>query len=323
MPAGRYRREKYLNHSAVVNELKKLAPPRDAVVSVGVFDGVHLGHARLLRRLVALAKAKDRVSIVITFTANPKALLNGGNHTLYLTDLGERMRVIKGLGVDLIAAIPPDHELFEISAEEFVDLLVRHLKMKGMVVGPDFALGKGREGDAKRLQALGEKRDFFVEVVPPEVLDGEIVSSTVIRQALVQGDLAKANRLLGRPFSVRGKVEAGTGKGSKIGFPTANVSLDEHYALPGDGVYCTRALFDNEERLSVTNIGFCPTLKGDCRTIEVHILDFKGDLYGKELRIELLSRLRGERKFGSVDELCCQIARDIESARALDKQRQG
>lgn len=286
-------------------------------MSVGVFDGVHLGHARLLARLVELARAGNRVSIVITFTENPKALLNGGNHAYYLSTLEERTSVIKGLGVDLVAAIPPDHELFQMPAAEFVDLLQEYLKMKGMVVGPDFALGKGREGDIKKLRAIGEEKGFFVEVVPHVLINSEIVSSTAIRQALLTGDIQRANDLLGRSFSLQGRVEAGTGKGNQLGFPTANVSVDERYAYPRDGVYCTRANFGDQRFLSVTNIGFCPTVKGDCRTVEVHLLDFSGDLYGKTLKIEFVARLRDEKKFGSVAALCEQIARDVAAAREI------
>ncbi len=304
--------------SAVVSEFDMLAPDRDCLVSVGVFDGVHLGHRRLLSRLVELARASSYCSIVITFTENPKALLNGRNHTLYLADLQERIGIIKGLGVDLIAAIRPDRTLFETTAEQFVGYLLQGARMKGMVVGPDFALGKGREGNIDKLKKMGQEKGFFVEVVPHVLLDGDIVSSTAIRKALAQGDLARANALLGRPFSLRGIVGEGTGKGTQIGFPTANLTIDERYALPADGVYCTRAFVDNQALLSVANIGFCPTLKGNVRTVEVHILDFKGDLYRKEMRIEVLARLRPEQKFESAAQLCDQITRDIAKARILE-----
>lgn len=306
-----------LIRSAILKEFRKLSPAKDSVVSVGVFDGVHLGHQKLLTRLVEAARANNYLSIVITFSSNPKAVLGGGNHTLYLASLDERIRFIKDLGVDLVAAIPPDHELFQMTAEEFVRLLQKQLRMKGMVVGPDFALGKGREGDIRKLTALGKEKGFFLEVVPGELVDGEVVSSTSIRQALLSGDISRATRLLGRPFTLVGRVEAGTGKGTGIGFPTANITLDGNHALPSDGVYFTNAYFDGEAHPSVTNVGMCPTLKGGCRTIEVHVLDFKGDLYDKELTVEFMGRLRDEKKFSSVDELCDQIAKDVRKARTL------
>jgi len=296
-------------------ELKRLSLGRDSVLSVGVFDGVHLGHRELLGRLAEVARKNDFVSIVITFRQNPKAVLNGGPNTTLLTSLDERIRLIESLGITTVTALSFTPGLLGTSADDFVALLQRHLRMRGMVVGPDFALGKNREGTIEKLTSLAKERGFFLEVLPPVLYGGNVVSSTAIRQALLQGDMPKVNALLARRFSLHGIVEPGTGKGSALGFPTANIRLSPENALPADGVYLTKAYTGDKEYSSVSNMGFAPTLGVGVRRLEVYLLHFEGDLYGRDLKVDFIERLREEKKFDSVEELRQQIVKDVERAR--------
>jgi riboflavin kinase/FMN adenylyltransferase len=237
----------------------------------------------------------------------------------YLTSLSERIRLLGSLGAEVIVTLSFTPELAQLSAREFVALLKRYLKMRALVIGPDFALGRGRKGDVSNLQALGEELKFSVEVVPPMVLRGQVVSSTAIRQALSQGDIRKASELLGRRFRLAGQVVTGDKRGKALGFPTANIVPDPEQALPADGVYATLALLGQKVYTSVTNIGVRPTFGGGQRLIEVHLLDFEGgELYGQKLEIELVERLRGEIAFASVEELKAQMMRDVKQARALN-----
>ncbi|MDP2718499.1 MAG: bifunctional riboflavin kinase/FAD synthetase [Dehalococcoidia bacterium] len=298
-------------------ELKSIAPEKNSVLSIGVFNGVHLGHCHLIGRLVTTAREHSFSSIVITFKEKPRNKPGFETRNSYITSLPDRIQLIKDLGVDIVAAMEFTPEITGMGAAEFVILLQKHLKIKGMVVGPNFALGRNREGDIKTLTALGKEMGFFIEVVPPAMLNGEIVSSTAIRKALALGDISRAGALLGRRFSVKGLVVTGKGRGRTLGFPTANLAIEPEYVLPKDGVYTTRSHFDCKEYSSVTNIGFSPTFDGGIRTIEVFIMDFSGDLYNKEIKIEIIERLRDEIKFPSVEELRRQMTGDVERAREL------
>ncbi|MDY6917655.1 MAG: bifunctional riboflavin kinase/FAD synthetase [Chloroflexota bacterium] len=302
----------------VEDELATVQPDRDTGVAVGVFDGVHLGHKYLLGRLGETAAARGLLSVVVTFRQHPRSILSPPTKITYLTSLRERVRLLKELGIDHVATLSFTPELSHLRAHEFVDLLVRRLRMRHLVIGPDFALGRGREGDAHRLSATGEEVGFSVEVVQPLVSQGDVVSSTAIRVALLQGDMDKVSRLLGRPFALIGEVVRGDERGRTLGFPTANLVPDVEQAIPPDGVYAARAFVKGGSFVAVTNIGVRPTFGGGKRLLEVHLLDFQdGELYGNELRVEVLGRLRGEVRFTSVDELKAQMSRDVEQTRAL------
>ena len=301
----------------VAEELSRLEPGRETALTIGFFDGVHLGHRHLIDNLKGKAAGEGLLPVVVTFNRHPRLVLGSGAGLAYLTGFDERRRLLEGLGVGLVATLSFTKELADLSARDFVGLLKRHLRMKAMVIGPGFALGRGREGDEAALRTLGQELDFTVDVASPLTLGGELVSSTSIRSSLSQGDMAKVNRFLGRPFSLGGPVVRGVERGRGLGFPTANLAIDRERALPPDGVYVTRAYIDGWEYKSVTNIGVRPTFGEEGRTVEVYILDFEGDLYAQSLRIELLERLRGEIKFASPDELKEQIAKDVERARAI------
>lgn len=305
----------------IEEELARVPPQGEMVLTIGVFDGVHLGHSHLIRRVIERANQGGFRSGVVTFYPHPVAVLRPQTVVSYLNDLDERVELIKQVGVDAVIPVTFSQAVSQLTAREFVQLVVRHLRMKGLVIGPDFALGRGREGNATVLKSLGEEMGFALEVVPPLTQGQEIVSSTAIRDAIAQGDMSRAARLLGRPFSVSGAVVHGVGRGHALGFPTANLALDPQRALPPDGIYVTRAYVDERPHQSVTNIGVRPTFDGGERTVEVFLLDFEGDLYGRHLKIELLERLRGEMRFSGVEELKAQIAKDVERARAILEER--
>ena len=300
----------------VEEELAKVAPGRDMALTIGVFDGVHLGHESLVKRLRERAGEGDLMSGVVTFQRHPRLVLSPKARLTYVTSLGERTRLLESLGVDRVVTLSFTPDVSQLSAREFVELLRKHLRMRALVVGPDFALGHKREGSIERLRSLGEELDFSVDVVQPMVSGGEVVSSTAIRTALSHGDMAKVSRLLGRNFTLRGEVAKGDQRGKTLGFPTANLVPDPEQALPPDGVYTTRAFVGGKAYQAVTNIGVRPTFGDGKRLVEVHPLDFEGrDLYGEELRVEMVERLRGEVKFSGPDELVKQMKRDVEHAR--------
>jgi riboflavin kinase/FMN adenylyltransferase len=302
----------------VEEELARFSPEKDLLLTIGVFDGVHLGHRYLISNLVSQAKQQGLLSGVVTFKQHPRELLSPHSRPSYLTTLAEREWLLKQEGVDMVIALSFTRELANLTAREFVSLLKKHLRLRGLVIGPDFTLGKNREGNAATLSVLGEEMGFTVTAVQPKKLDGEVASSTAIRNALADGNMQKATRLFGHPFSLHGKVTTGEHRGVGMGFPTANIDVDMRQALPPDGVYATWAYIGGKAYQSMTNIGRRPTFGAhNKRTIEVYILSYDRDLYGKGLKIELVERLRGEKKFENVEALKRQIAEDVKRGREI------
>ena len=298
-------------------ELAKFTPLKDMLLTIGVFDGVHLGHKHLIAELTGLARKQGLSSGVITFSRHPREVVSPRSRLPFLTGFEQRIELLKGEGVDGVIPLPFTPELAKLSPEEFLSLLKKHLRMKGLVVGPDFALGHKREGDTDALRRLGEEMGFSVTVVPPLKIDGEVVSSTAIRQALAEGDTKRAQKLMGRPFNLHGRVVKGDRRGNELGFPTANLETAAEQALPADGVYTSRAFMDAQAYPAMTNIGLHPTFGGDKRLVEVYLMDYHGDLYGRELTVEIIERLRDEIKFDSPQELKKQIAEDIKRGKAI------
>ena len=296
-------------------ELSGLVPTHSTLVSVGVFDGVHLGHQTLLKKLVAQAREKNLLSAVITFKQHPLAVLAPHQPVPFITSLTERIRLIREAGVDMVVTLTFSQELADLGAQPFVLMLQQYLKMQGMILGWDFALGHNREGSLDALHDLGAKLGFTTEVVGPVKYHGEIISSTAIRQDLAAGDITRANAMLGRTFSLEGCVVTGDGRGAELGFPTANLDLDPAQALPADGVYATLSHFGGQSFPAATFIGTRPTFDGVERIVEAHVLDYTGDLYRRELRIDIIERLRPERKFHDAESLKAQIAKDVKEVR--------
>ena len=305
----------------VEKELARVKPQQEMLLSVGVFDGVHLGHQQLLTHLRDEARSKNWLSGVVTFKSHPKVVLSGENKLLWLNDLETRISLLRNLGIDIVVALSFSSELARLTARRFVQLLKEHLKMRGLIIGPDFALGRNREGDAEKLRILGEEMGFSVEVIPPVVIDGFVVSSSTIRQALTEGDMKKVEKLIGRLFSLSGQVVSGDRRGRALGFPTANLDLRAEQALPSDGVYATITHIDDDFLPSVTNIGVRPTFGGNKRLVETYILDFEGDLLRQKLTIDLVDKLRDEERFDTVEDLKAQMIKDVEQARQILNER--
>lgn len=293
-------------------ELAGLSPDKDMLLTIGVFDGVHLGHKHLISRLKELALKQGLASGVVTFRQNPQEVLSHQKKLPFLTNIAQRINLLKNEGIDAIIPLSFTAGLAKLSARQFLELLQKHLRMKGVVIGPDFALGRNREGDTETMRRLGQEMGFSVSLVPPLIIDGEVVSSTAIRKALAKGDMKRVHKLTGRPFSLQGRVVLGAGRGVKLGFPTANLDIEAEQALPPDGVYVSQANIDDQGYFSLTNIGKRPTFGRGERLVEVYLLDGDSDLYGRELEIDILERLRGEKKFGTAEELKKQIAQDVE-----------
>ncbi|MFN0245061.1 MAG: riboflavin biosynthesis protein RibF [Planctomycetota bacterium] len=289
-----------------------------SVVSVGVFDGVHLGHAAILRTNVARARELGARAVVVTFREHPKAVLLG-RAPRTLTSLEHRLELFRRAGIDHTLALTFDEELRQVPATEFArEWLAGRLAARKLVLGFDSKFGRGREGTPEHLRELG----YDVEVVSEVVVSGRPVSSTAIREAVELGDLTSAAHMLGRPVAVYGDVVAGDARGRELGFPTANLDL-HHELFPPPGVYACRvrrATSNTASLPAVTNIGFRPTIEVERPTlprIEVHVLDFSGDLYGEFLEVEFEALLRGEQRFASLEALRAQIAIDVEHAREL------
>ncbi len=298
-------------------ELTRHSPGKDTLLTIGVFDGVHLGHKYLISQIVELAGTQDLLPGVVTFRQHPQEVLFPQTKMPFLTDLEERSRLLEKEGVALVVPLSFTREWAELGARRFVELLMKHLRMRGLVIGADFALGRGREGDTAALRVLGREMSFSVDVVPAVKLNGEVVSSTVIRQALAGGDMTKVRRMVGRDFSLHGRVVTGAGRGAGMGIPTANLDIDPEHAIPLDGVYATRAYIDGRSYHSMTNIGRNPTFGNSERVVEVYIIDYSGDLYGREVSIDIVERLRGEERFSSAEELKKQIAEDVKKGKAI------
>lgn len=308
---------------SVEQELGKLSPRKEMLLTIGVFDGVHLGHKHLISRLKELARKQGCSSGVITFSQHPQEVLSPRTRLPSLTGLEQRIALLKDEGVDAVIPLPFTPQLADLSPGQFLSLLKEYLKMRGLVIGPDFALGKNRQGNSNALRQLGREMGFSVTVVPPMTIDGEVVSSTAIRKALAEGDMKQAQKLLGRPFRLQGRVVTGDRRGKELGFPTANLDIEPGQALPTGGVYACRAHIDGQSYAAMTNIGHRPTFGGGKQLIEVYLLDYDGDLYGHELAIDIIERLRDEKKFDTPQQLKEQIAEDVKQGKALLKTRGG
>jgi len=303
-------------------ELGRVAPGRPCAVTIGVFDGVHRGHQHLIALLLDHARREDLAAAAITFNPHPRTVLRPGTPVTYLTSLEERVELLQGLGLDAVAVLAFTSELAQLSPGDFLSLLVEELEMKLLVVGPDFALGRNRAGTIGVMRQVGESLGFRVEVAPLLTEDSEKVGSSSVRQSLAAGDVERVALLLGRPFSLRGPVVAGERRGRTLGFPTANIAIGLDHALPAYGVYVTRAYVRESAYDSCTNIGIRPQFDvGPRPTVETFILDFDEDIYGQELRIDLLRRLRSEMRFDTVDELIAQMHRDIAQTRGYFRER--
>lgn len=300
-------------------------------VALGNFDGVHLGHRQVIQPVVpsrSLKESGERLhATVVTFHPHPQEFFSGQPRRL-LTPIHEKGVQLKSMGVDQLVLLPFDRELASLSPEEFVEqILLGHLQARRISVGLDFHFGRGRTGAAADLQAIAASKGVEVTIAELKNLNGERISSSAIRQALQEGNLPLSNHLLGRPYCLVGRVFQGQQLGRKLGFPTANLQLPPEKFLPRLGVYAVRvhicqegdssALLAIPNLPAVMNLGYRPTVDGTTQVVEVHLLDWSGDLYGQTLVVSLEKFLRPEQKFGSLEDLTAQIQADCDSARAL------
>ena len=295
-------------------------PPSVAgtVVTVGTFDGVHLGHRDVLARLTMRAREVGLHSLLVTFDPHPLEVVNPAGAPRLLTEREEKSEVLAESGIDYVALIPFTPRLQAYEPEQFVDLLLRgRYRMRELLIGYDHGFGRGREGDVEMLQTLGDRRGFRVEVVAPVSLGNDRpISSTAIRRAVSEGDLLRAAEALGRPYSVNGTVQPGEGRGRRIGFPTLNLGVPSpRKLLPPEGVYAVRAQTPAGSFGGMMNLGPRPTF-GDARTtLEIHLFDGDTDWYGAHVRVEFVERLRDTMRFAGPEALREQLRRDEESAR--------
>lgn len=296
---------------------RDVVPDGGQVIAIGDFDGVHLGHREVIGRAVQVAKSLQIPSAVMTFDPHPREVLGKAQYSKYITPIGEKMRQFSALGVDDVFIVEFDRELARVLPEQYFEHMLLPLGLRAIIVGFDFTFGYKGQGTVETLSRLAKDR-ILVEIVPPYNMDGEKVSSTLIREQLHLGQLDRAHQLLGRNYKLEGEVVKGEGRGRTIGFPTANLSLTEQYVIPRQGVYAVRvSKGDALQWNGVMNIGVKPTFHeaNQVPSIEVHLLDYADDLYGEVLQVELASFLRPEMKFASVDLLIRQIEQDIKQAR--------
>ena len=293
--------------------------PRDRKVSlaIGVFDGVHLGHQQIIRQTLSDARQHGAVALIVTFDKHPNAIVAPDRVPPLIYSRPQKLRAIQSLGAEALLEIPFDHAFSQQSGEQFIRRLTLDLlRVQSVCVGADFVFGHRRSGNVALLKTLGAELGFQVHGLAQLALDGQTVSSTRIREAIAAGDFDAASQMLGRAYSLAGEVIRGEQLGQKLGFPTANLATPG-LLLPPTGVYAAQASVGQQSHRAVLNIGRRPTVQNPSPAprVEVHLLDFAGELYGMELEITFTSKLRDEQKFASLDELKAQIARDVAEAR--------
>lgn len=288
-------------------------------ITIGTFDGVHVGHRKILERLIKIANHTGLQSTVLTFFPHPRRVLQQDTHIKLLNTLEEKTQILEGLDLDYLVVYPFTEEFSRLPATAFVrDILVDHLNAKKIIIGYDHRFGHNRTADISDLKAFGERLHFEVEEIPAQEVNAVSVSSTKIRKALEEGDIVTANRYLNDPYPLTGTVRRGKGRGRHFGFPTANLHIPETYKLiPKDGVYVVKSTLNGNTYFGMMNIGFKPTVSGTERTLEVHFFDFEGNLYGTQIQLRMLHRLRDEHKFDSIAALQAQLKKDKARSLAL------
>ena len=303
----------------IIRTLDTVQPDlQDCIMTIGNFDGIHLAHQKIIRKVVEEARKINRRGVVMTFEPHPQKVLHADQIPFYLIlTFEEKMAVLESLGVDVAIIIEFTRAFAKTTADEFIrNVICEKIRPREVLIGHDYTFGKGKEGKPEYLRSLGRQCGFDVEVIEAFRLDGDIVSSTRVRHMILKGDVAEAAYLLGRSFNLRGTVVRGFQRGSEIGFPTANLQPDKEL-MPAEGVYAVFVEVDGEKHPAVVNIGYNPTFANESLSVEIHLLNFKEDLYGRLLNVLFVDRLRGERKFESAEELAEQIKADIVRAREI------
>lgn len=309
----------FLRLVKVYYNLSEFVQPTNSVVTIGTFDGVHLGHQKILKRLVSEAKAVQGESVLLTFYPHPRMVLNPERKQLLLSTLDEKIDLLRQQGIDHLLIQPFTREFSMMTYEEFVrEILVSQLAVKKLVIGYDHQFGRNREGSFENLRKMAPELGFEVDEISAKLIDDNVISSTKVREALEVGRVEEANALLGYQYAISGTVVKGRQLGRTIGFPTANVVVSDTFKLiPSNGVYAVQVLHNDKVYQGVMNIGVRPTVDGVSRTNEVHIMDFNSDIYGESLKVNFVQRIRDEVKFDSLHALKSQIKKDEQMARAL------
>lgn len=301
----------------IIRDLTSVHLTRPTVLTIGSFDGIHRGHQHLIAQVIARAKEINAASALVTLHPHPKVVLRPQSSLQYLSTIEERLDWLAPLGLDYGIVFPFSIETSQIHARDFVQLLLDHVQMREIFCGADFAFGYKREGNVEFLRTLGKEKNFVVNVVTPQQFNGDVISSTRIRELVAEGALDDATRFLGRFPSVRGRVVKGDQRGRKLGFPTANLAIAERRLIPANGIYATRVKIGDAWKMGAASIGIRPTFGGGARLVEVFVLDFDGDLYDQVIEVQFVKRLREEMKFDSVDALIAQMNRDVEETRRV------
>jgi riboflavin kinase/FMN adenylyltransferase len=294
----------------------------NSVVTIGTFDGVHIGHKKIIKRLIKIAKQENLQAVVLTFFPHPRMVVQNDTTIKMLNTIDEKTKLLEAEGIDHLVVKKFTKEFSRLSAQDYVrDLLVETLHVKHIIIGYDHHFGRNRTANINDLKAFGEIYNFKVTEISAQEIDEVTVSSTKIRKALLEGDLKTANTFLGYNFMLTGTVVKGKGIGKQLDYPTANISVEESYKLiPKNGVYVVKAKIDDAVVFGMMNIGTNPTVDGKVQSIEVHFFNFSNDIYGVQLEVEILERLRDERKFDSLDELKAQLSKDQKNSKQYLKQ---
>ena len=306
----------------IIRDLEQFSPEKPVVLTQGTFDGVHLGHQKILSSVVEQAKTIDGVSVLLTFYPHPRLVLYPEDNDLKLiTTIDEKAELLAAFGIDYLVIIPFTMALSRIDPYNFIrDILVDKLRIKTIIIGYDHRFGKNREGSIKEIKAYSEKFNYSVQQIPEQDINDCIVSSSMIRKALLSGRVDEASDFLGQPFSINGKVTEGQQVGTKIGFPTANISIEDKAKLiPKKGVYAVRVELQGQLYDGMLNIGHRPTVDGKGLTVEVHIFNCSDDIYGQDIRILFVKRWRDELKFEQLADLQQQLQSDQEQIQAYLK----
>lgn len=304
----------------VYHSLEEFTPLQNAIVTSGTFDGVHLGHQKILTRLKETAKKEGGETVVITFWPHPRLIVSPHSDGIQLlSTLDEKIELLEDFGIDHLLILPFTRKLSEMSSERYVQqVLIKAIGTRTLVIGYDHRFGKNREGGFDYLKANKERFKIEIEEIPRQEIENLTISSTKIRKALLNGNISEAKGLLGRNYSFSGLVKKGRQLGRTIGFPTANVHHDKTYKLiPEKGVYAVKVFLRSKEYSGVMNIGSRPTVEGEGITQEVHIFNFNDDIYGEKLKVEIIAFLRQEKKFGNIKDLIDQIRIDCEHAKTF------
>ena len=296
----------------IFDNLKSYSSEKESILTIGTFDGVHIGHNKILKRLIQDSKKNNLSSLVMTFFPHPRMILNKSHEIKMIDTIDEKINLLEKTGLDNLIIHPFDNNFSKIRAKEFVEeILVKKLKIKEIIIGYDHKFGKDREASVEDLKKFGKDYMFTVKEIPAQEIDSIAISSTKIRNAILNGEIEKCNKFLDRNFILTGKVVYGDGLGKKIDFPTANIEIKETYKIiPKNGVYLVKTKINSNTYFGMMNIGIRPTVGGTNKSLEIHFFNFKDNIYGKNVSIEIIKKIRDEEKFSSIDQLKIQLKKD-------------